>query len=226
MTWPRWMASCQSAVNLQQTVGRAPRFRARTRRGMACQAPAMANRRCRLHGGCKYGTANRRWAGAFAACALEAWALLCPDAIGAKTSTRANPAKSRPIKASADWLTGMELPRCRGFIQWFCPRYGGFAKWCPRSAEMWRKTGRSWANSTSATSLKYGARKRGQHRRMPPLERWGPVQGRHIYIRRLADPAKRVANRIPCSVVRGDVLAEGLEGIGVHSACPASGEVP
>jgi hypothetical protein len=53
-------------------------------------------------------TANRR-ASAVAACALEARALFCGGASGAKACPGASPAESRAIRADASWLNGIGL---------------------------------------------------------------------------------------------------------------------
>jgi hypothetical protein len=73
----------------------APRCGAKTRRGKACQAPAMPNGRCRMHGGASTGEART----------LEAWALFCRGASRAKACARAADPKSRALETDPSQLT-------------------------------------------------------------------------------------------------------------------------
>ena len=65
-----------------------------THRSTACQAPAMANGKCRMHW-VKYWPKHHRRAGAVAACALEGWALFCRVPSRAKACASAADPKSQ-----------------------------------------------------------------------------------------------------------------------------------
>lgn len=75
-------------------VNAAPRCGAKTRRGAACQATAMRNGRCRMHGGASTGPRTQEGYGKIAALALEARAVLFRSYGGTEARTRASPTKS------------------------------------------------------------------------------------------------------------------------------------
>jgi hypothetical protein len=56
----------------------APRCGAKTRRRTKCQAPVMANGRCRMHGGPSTGPRTTEGTGALATCSLETWGFTPP----------------------------------------------------------------------------------------------------------------------------------------------------
>ena len=64
----------QSKPSLPVSLHRSPRCRARTRPGTPCRSPAMANGRCRMHGGTSpgapIGNANARTHGRYSAQAI------------------------------------------------------------------------------------------------------------------------------------------------------------
>jgi hypothetical protein len=65
---------------------------------------AMANGRCRMHGGCQYRTAHPRRAGAVEMCSLKTWALFRGGPSGAKACARPAGPKSRALETDASRL--------------------------------------------------------------------------------------------------------------------------